>query len=601
MKFLTKPYILENTDAITRPIFKLNELDKMNEKAINSLNTELKIPNDVLQSLKIKNELNPQIFKDNKLIPKIRIALTKLAKDFFDSLDVPPNVKMKDILFVGSLANYNWSKFSDIDLHIVMDFKDFKDDKDFIKKHFDAEKNLWNSKHNVKIDGFPVEIYIQDVKEKLYASAIYSVKSNKWIVEPDKTKLKIDKSLIKRKVQKIFDKIKDIKKDYEKKDFKKTIKKIDKIKELIKNMRKSGLEKGGEYSTENLVFKVLRRTDFMELLDSYKNKSYDNEISIKESMYGVNKDDKIIPYNEKPEFRAAAKAGVSNKDVISDSKFREVTIDIIQARQAANAFTRALKKRQTTFEAEFQGKLHIGRIPENMLNSIDINGKPMDWSRYFDIPSMGDGGFQVKLYKSGKIIVSNIRTNPNLEQPDLDAATDSGYNKIFDDRIKYFDLKAGVAGKFQNETKVYSVFETPAIDAAIKVRTLNHEEITNFLKPSKSYTTDKKGQEISNTKMDREHKISKIRFDAEELLNFPLAKSAFWVNWKKANLEMLSDEDFKNLDVRKAAELLASQYRRANPEKRKPELSITKTPEEIEADKAKAERYAKFLAQKNKR
>jgi topoisomerase IA-like protein len=101
--------------------------------------------------------------------------------------------------------------------------------------------------------------------------------------------------------------------------------------------------------------------------------------------------------------------------------------------------------------------------------------------------------------------------------------------------------------------------------------------------------------------MDKESKIAKIRFDAEHILNFPLAKSAFWVNWKKANLEMLSDEDFKNLDVRKAAELLASQYRRANPEKRKPELSITKSPEEIEADKAKAERYAKFLAQKSRR
>ena len=599
MKFLTEPYILENTDVITRPIFKLDEVAEMNEKALNNLKTELKIPNDVMNSLKINNELNPRIFKNNKLNTTIKTKLLKLANDFFESLEVP-NGKLKDVLFVGSLANYNWSKFSDIDLHIVLDFNDFKDDEDFIKKHFDAEKNLWNTKHNIKIDGFPVEIYVQDVSEKLYASAVYSVKSNKWVVEPDKTKLKIDKVLIKRKVQNIFDKIKDIKKDYEKQDFKKTIKKVDKIKELIKNMRKSGLEKGGEYSTENLIFKVLRRTDVMELLDSYKNKSYDKDISIKESLYGVNKDDKIIPYNEKPEFNAAAKIGISNKDSISDAQFREVARDIVQARQAANAFTKALKNKQPTFQAEFQGRILNGHIPDNMLNSLDINGKPLDWSRYFDIPSMGDGGFQAKLYKNGKIIVGNVRTNPNLEEPNLGAATDAGYNKIFDDRVKYFDLKAGVAGKFQ-DVKVYSVFETPAIDAAIKVRTLNHEEITNFLRPSKSYTSDKKGQEIANTKMDRENKISKIRFDAEKILQYPLAKSAFWVNWKKINLEMLPDEDFKKLDVKQAAELLASQFRRANPNKKKPELSITKTPEEIEADKAKAERYAKFLAQKNRR
>jgi hypothetical protein len=229
-----------------------------------------------------------------------------------------------------------------------------------------------------------------------------------------------------------------------------------------------------------------------------------------------------------------------------------------------------------------------------------MNGKPFDWSRYFDIPSMGDGGFQIKLYKNGRIVVGNIKSNPNLESPNLNAATDAGYSRIFDDRVKYFDVKAGVAGKYQDEIKIYSVFETPAIDAAIKIRTLNHEEIINFLRPSKSYTTDKKGQEISNARMNKNEKMTKIRVDAENLLNFKLAKSAFWENWKKVNLEMLSDEEFKKLDVRQAAELLVKQFRLANPNKKRQVISIDKTPEEIEADKAKAERYAKFLAQKKR-
>jgi hypothetical protein len=47
-------------------------------------------------------------------------------------------------------------------------------------------------------------------------------------------------------------------------------------------MRQAGLEKGGEFSTENLVFKVLRRTDFMDLLDSYKIKAYDQLVSVNE-------------------------------------------------------------------------------------------------------------------------------------------------------------------------------------------------------------------------------------------------------------------------------------------------------------------------------
>ena len=285
MKFI----LSENYDIITRPFAHLNEVEKINEKAMENLDIELKIPSDVLNSFKLKGELNTNIFKNDKLIPKVKTALLKIANDFFKELEVPEGITLKDVLFLGSLANYNWSKFSDIDLHLLIDFKKFKDDEEFIKKHFDAEKNLWNKKHNVEIEGFPVEIYVQDIKEKVHASSIYSVKANKWLKKPDKAKFKVDKTLIKRKVQKIFDKIKSVEKDYLAQNFKSVIKKVDKIKDDIKQMRKAGLESGGEYSTENIVFKVLRRTEFMDLLDSYKNKSYDTEVSINESINENNK------------------------------------------------------------------------------------------------------------------------------------------------------------------------------------------------------------------------------------------------------------------------------------------------------------------------
>jgi len=284
MKFI----LSENYDIITRPFAHLNEVEKINEKAMENLDIELKIPSDVLNSFKLKGELNTNIFKNDKLIPKVKTALLKIANDFFKELEVPEGITLKDVLFLGSLANYNWSKFSDIDLHLLIDFKKFKDDEEFIKKHFDAEKNLWNKKHNVEIEGFPVEIYVQDIKEKVHASSIYSVKANKWLKKPDKAKFKVDKTLIKRKVQKIFDKIKSVEKDYLAQNFKSVIKKVDKIKDDIKQMRKAGLESGGEYSTENIVFKVLRRTEFMDLLDSYKNKSYDTEVSINESTSRIN-------------------------------------------------------------------------------------------------------------------------------------------------------------------------------------------------------------------------------------------------------------------------------------------------------------------------
>jgi hypothetical protein len=45
-------------------------------------------------------------------------------------------------------------------------------------------------------------------------------------------------------------------------------------------MRSAGLESGGEYSPENLTFKVLRREGYIEKLMDLKDKSYDKSLSL---------------------------------------------------------------------------------------------------------------------------------------------------------------------------------------------------------------------------------------------------------------------------------------------------------------------------------
>jgi predicted nucleotidyltransferase len=276
-----KNAIIENT--INHTVSHMDEISNIYETAIKNMDAEIKIPNNVLNSFKIKNELNPEIWHNNKINSEIKNKLIKIAKDFFKNLELPNNIKIKDILFVGSLANYNWSKYSDIDLHILIDFSKFED-KDIIKKFFDSNKNMFNLKHNIKVKGHDLELYVQDTKEKLSASAIYSLMHDKWILMPKEVDFKLDKSLIKIKITKIFDKLKIIKKNYDKKNYQKTIDYIDDLKDYIKKMRQSGLEKGGEFSIENIIFKILRRTDIMEYLDTFKNKAYDNMVSIKEQL-----------------------------------------------------------------------------------------------------------------------------------------------------------------------------------------------------------------------------------------------------------------------------------------------------------------------------
>jgi hypothetical protein len=280
--FFRKNIIIENYATIpTSETY--DELDEALSVLDNTIKQDLKIPKEVLDSFQLKPSLNPEFWDREVLKEDIRVQLMKIAQEFFDGLDSPENLVIKDVIFTGSLANYNWSKFSDVDMHIIVDFSTIDAQEEFIKILFDSYKNLWNKNHNITIKGYDVELYLQDIKETLSANAVYSIKRNKWLLKPEKEKLNINRNIIKKKVVSFFDKLKDIKKIYTDGNYQKALDKSQELKDKIKKYRKSGLESGGEYSLENLVFKVLRRTPFMEVLNDINSKAYDQIMSIQEN------------------------------------------------------------------------------------------------------------------------------------------------------------------------------------------------------------------------------------------------------------------------------------------------------------------------------
>jgi len=72
--------------------------------------------------------------------------------------------------------------------------------------------------------------------------------------------------------------------DLEVGDLDDSVEKLDSVKDKIKKFRTSGLEKGGEYSYENLVFKFLRRNGYIQKLFDYKNNLIDKSLSIQENL-----------------------------------------------------------------------------------------------------------------------------------------------------------------------------------------------------------------------------------------------------------------------------------------------------------------------------
>lgn len=240
--------------------------------------------------LTIKGDLYPKLWDKNtkKLNSAISFKLKAIAQDFVKGFDYP--IKIKDIILTGSIANYNWNHYSDVDLHILVDFNDIPDEylKTF-KDYFDAKKQLWNKKHVINIMGHEVEIYIQDVDEPHHSTGVYSVKNDNWVREPVHKDADIDYEAISEKTEDFIDKIDKVSKLFSGNEYEKTIAAIEALQNKLKRYRKAGLEKGGEYSTENLVFKMLRNGGHLENLSNLKQMAYDREMSIEEEIFNFQK------------------------------------------------------------------------------------------------------------------------------------------------------------------------------------------------------------------------------------------------------------------------------------------------------------------------
>ncbi len=238
--------------------------------------------NNIIQSFFSKDELNSKIWDENqKLRKEVREKLLQTANEFIDFIGVP--LLIEDVIFTGSLANYNWSEYSDIDLHVVCDFIQFSDTElSLYEELFKVKKTIFNTNHDIKIFGYEVELYVQNASEAHFSSGVYSVLYDEWDVKPEKEDSNIDTKILKSKINHWKNQIDTVVDNATEKDIDEAREYIKKFKEKLKKYRSSGLKKEGEYSYENLVFKYLRRSDYLEKLFNLENNLLDKELSLME-------------------------------------------------------------------------------------------------------------------------------------------------------------------------------------------------------------------------------------------------------------------------------------------------------------------------------
>lgn len=234
---------------------------------------------EIVKSFEPKDSLSDQIFEGSdgefSMRGDIRKRLVEISNDFIESFGV--EFFIHDVTLTGSLSNYNWSQYSDVDLHILIDFDETEYPIDLVKEFFDAKERVWNEKHDIKIKGFDVEVYVQDVKQEHVSSGVYSILHNKWLIEPERNKPNIDDRMILQKAEHYAKQIDSLIKKSNKTN---VLQMIDDLRKKIKTFRQSGLEQGGEYSYENLTFKLLRRNGYFGKLIKLKKDITDKKLSI---------------------------------------------------------------------------------------------------------------------------------------------------------------------------------------------------------------------------------------------------------------------------------------------------------------------------------
>lgn len=214
-----------------------------------------------------KGELNSVFWQDGKFNPEVRTKLLQIATDFYTDLKI--DAPIIDVHLTGSLANFNWTEHSDLDVHVILDFKEIGDDIELVKAALDGKRFIWNLRHPVKIHGYDVELYAQDKDEPHVASGLYSLMKDEWVTEPQPSNPQIDERDIMRKVSAYKIEIEELEKEIKKADSddaREAMDRISALKQKIMKARKEGLAQNGEFSIENLVFKTLRNEGWLERL-----------------------------------------------------------------------------------------------------------------------------------------------------------------------------------------------------------------------------------------------------------------------------------------------------------------------------------------------
>ncbi len=217
----------------------------------------------------VNRRLNPKIWDGDSLNPAVVDKLRDIAQAFEEFIGI--DLEVIDYTITGSNANYTWTEYSDLDLHLIVPGTPTDEQREL----FNAKKALWAEQHDITIKGLPVECYVQGEDEEHHSTGVYSIAKNQWLVEPKKIKPEVDDAAVEAKKDGIM-------REIEHAMLSKDLDKLRAVKDKVTKMRKAGLARAGEWSVENLVFKILRNLGVIDAITEKIRELEDSELSLEQ-------------------------------------------------------------------------------------------------------------------------------------------------------------------------------------------------------------------------------------------------------------------------------------------------------------------------------
>lgn len=225
----------------------------------------------LMENVELHDTLNPKLWdKNNELLEDVEQRLFAIIDQFVSTIDTP--ISIADVHLVGSNCNYNYSKNSDLDVHIVTNFELLDASDEIAQLMFNAIKTNFNANYDIKIRGIDVELYVEDIKSTTMSNGIYSLYKRKWIKFPQKLSnlpdLDISQQYIKcaSVIQEVINS-----------------ENSDRIEQTINDLyilRKNSLDTSGEFSKGNLLFKEIRNNGLLDDLKNAYKKARSKELTL---------------------------------------------------------------------------------------------------------------------------------------------------------------------------------------------------------------------------------------------------------------------------------------------------------------------------------